>query len=218
MPLSGVPPWLNVGPTDFLRAAQAGAQLGLERERLREQSKEAADRLAESERESDAAHAIQQSELQQRSQQEAAAMALNQARLGREDASQAQRFQLGQGNLALRTAANRLAENRATQQDTNRSQMLDLARQRLALEKGKVDKTKDTSPVYTLPIPGQNKFETGGTVRGRLSEIAPILGTNLPPSLRAAVPKAGQEVTRLTKDGRKAIFDATTRKFLRYAE
>lgn len=31
-------------------------------------------------------------------------------------------------------------------------------------------------------------------------------------------PKGGNEVTRVTKDGRKAIFDATTKKFIRYAD
>jgi hypothetical protein len=46
-----------------------------------------------------------------------------------------------------------------------------------------------------------------------------LRGTNAPPAASAAAPSAGagtNEVARITKDGRKAIFNAKTKQFLRY--
>lgn len=65
----------------------------------------------------------------------------------------------------------------------------------------------------TAPAPAQG--------RGMLNRFldwatgAPATGTTPPP---AAQPAQTNEVIRMTKDGRRAVFDASTKKFLRYAD
>jgi hypothetical protein len=47
--------------------------------------------------------------------------------------------------------------------------------------------------------------------------LAALTGEPRQPATAPTGESAGNEVTRVTKDGRKAVFDATTKKFLRYA-
>lgn len=64
-------------------------------------------------------------------------------------------------------------------------------------------------------------------IRGGVSQVAPLAGQGLPQALQnsfspysrqSAEPAQVQEVIRLTPDGKRAIFDANTKKFLRYAD
>lgn len=67
-----------------------------------------------------------------------------------------------------------------------------------------------------------NLIRTNAGYRRNAILASPVMGPNGPIAQTTAAttppPPAANEVTRVTKDGRKAVFDATTKQFLRYAE
>lgn len=74
MALSGLPPWLDVHPSDFVRAASEGAQAGLAVARLNQAADEAAQRAAEHGKEFEEAQALRKWEQQQQMQMHAEQM------------------------------------------------------------------------------------------------------------------------------------------------
>lgn len=80
-------------------------------------------------------------------------------------------------------------------------------------------------PIYpegTDPVVARAMGIPATTVRGSVNQLATMLGTNMPTALRQpSQPKVGapsSEVIRRTKDGRRAVFDADTKQFIRYLQ
>jgi hypothetical protein len=74
MALSGLPPWLQISPEQFVRAASEGAQAGLAVARLNREADEAAQRAGQQGREFEEAQALRQWEQQQQMQMHAQQM------------------------------------------------------------------------------------------------------------------------------------------------
>ncbi len=109
---------------------------------------------------------------------------------------------------------------------------LDLASQRLENNKRQLDlreqeikdREKRVGNIGTMDLPVKSGDLFSGTMRVPLNSpvINQTLGTNAPPgtgtNFNAMPVPAATEVKRKTKDGKTAIFDGTTKKFLRYAD
>lgn len=80
----------------------------------------------------------------------------------------------------------------------------------------------DTAPPRTPPmtgkvtLPGPNQYTPGPTISGPVEGMARYGVTNF--SNLGPQGSTTKEVIRVTKDGRKAIFDVNTKRFIRYAD
>jgi hypothetical protein len=193
MALSGLPPWLDVHPSDFVRAASEGAQAGLAVARLNQAADEAATRAAEHGKEFEEAQALRKWEQQQQMQMHAERM--------RED------FQKSKDDLAARTMYQRSMMEARTQAETDRQatakatqqhwqDSLDLQRQRMEGDAGK------QSRLQSQEIRLEAKSELAGinqriaTVKNQLDKLQ-IKGGAMDPAERDAYSAAGQELMGL---------------------
>lgn len=97
--------------------------------------------------------------------------------------------------------------------DTVKDQIAELRRQQgmlAPLQSPAMGTTTNLTPAITQPsmIPPMPGQVPSGT------QIPPMIGQIYPPTTNAP----DNEVIRRTKDGRRAVFDATTKRFLRYAQ
>ena len=111
--IESLPPWLNVSPSDFVRAAEAGASTGISAERQRASSEEAGNRLrlaydtlASQERRQDemaqAKMELAQSQMDQRERATTAALALREAQMQGLQSYREQQIEAKQNELGLR--------------------------------------------------------------------------------------------------------------------
>jgi len=127
---SSIPPWLNVGPTDYLRAVQAGGAAGLGIAEAQNRAREAANRLAAAQQESVArmqeaqrAAAQREWEFGERMRQAAEENASTDAFRNQQLAQQG-RYQ--EGMLSNKDRALSDAMERAAMQSDAKANMLDL--------------------------------------------------------------------------------------------
>lgn len=179
-----VPPWLNVSPSDFLRAMQAGATAGLQVADLRQRGSLERDRLAQQAALAAAARseaaaaradnlAFQQWERGELSRQQAADLAAKEriAAAALEERGQLAEAQLGQRSLE---AALRAQSERARLGETERHQraMEETAKGRLELGKEKLkadlERLRDR-----LNIPARHHLTT---IEGKVVATDPITG------------------------------------------
>lgn len=133
MPLStNVPPWLNVGPTDYLHAIQAGTQAGLEVNRQRALAEEAAARRELAQQEAQRQAWEFGETMRQRAAQQAAEQALEREKL-------AQTGQYQSGLLDWHNEQARLAAEKAAQQAQNQSEILGIRTENLGLAQQRMD-------------------------------------------------------------------------------
>jgi len=130
---ASIPPWLNVGPTDYLHAVQAGGAAGLGIAEAQNRAREAANRLAAAQQEQAArmqeaqrAAAQREWEFGERMRQAAEENASSDA-FKREQLAQTGRYQ--EGMLSNRDRALADAMERAAMQNEAKGQMLDLRAQ-----------------------------------------------------------------------------------------
>ncbi len=194
MAITTLPPWLNISPQDFVAAAERGAQLGTEVARMRTQAALERERLGAQASEAGASLAQRAAEAGQRFTLEQAAQKAQQeeakARLAQATASE----QFGQGldlsKLSLAQNAQKQQADRAAAIEADRKTQLAIQQGRLKTEQDRLDfwqkvkndeLQKTQQPVYTLTLPGANKYISGGTVRGRLDQIPESV---IPPALK----------------------------------
>lgn len=277
MALGDIPPWLNVQPSEFVRAAQMGAEAGLAARRQYASEQEAGDRLrlaysqlASQERQANERAAAQQeiaaARMQMQMQQQDAAQALREQQMQSLDRYRQERLaQFGIEGERRQSAAEALNQYRqarlgqyqeALEISADKAAALVRSGQATIVEHPELPGIKfmrnPSGAEYRITaIPRSPTVvidaETGlpKTISGRLEDptIRGILGTNAPgyrptlpdiPATTAPSPAAatlqlpsaggrlsigpGSEVIRMTKDGRRAVFDAKTQQFLRYAD
>lgn len=233
MPL---PPWLQITPSDYLHALQSGTQIGnqlAERAMAEEQQKQKAWEFAQN----------LQLEYQKMQEQEKLRQQQQQGlQLWRQVQDANRKAQLAQ------QAANEkaLTEYRGSLLGESARRQREVERHNQAMEEardtgkpsehvidGRVIRTYpdgSSEQVYPVPQPKDNTQNWVTKLRGLFSGVnagpmksvmdaTPGFGGAIPSTPTASVvPPTTTEVTRTTKDGRKAIFDANTKKFLRYAD
>ncbi len=175
MALDSLPPWLNVGPTDYLRAVQAGGSAGLGIAESQNRAREAAARR------DDAARAAAQQQwefgerMRQAAEEHASKDVLERAHLDQQAAQLAQQGQYQTGMLGYHNRSLDDAMARAEMQNQQKGELLDLRdrhyadlmdwrnqlmdqRERLAANKvGPTDyeTVTETVPEVTSEIPAQ---------------------------------------------------------------
>lgn len=274
---TAVPPWLNIGPTDYLHAIQAGTQAGLEVNRQRALAEEAAARreLAQQEAQRQAWEfgetmrqraqlAAAENERQREYNQGMLNWHREQMRLDAEKAAETARHNVaneaidfdraqamvrnGQAQIVthpeapdylfLRNPSGSEAVIKRPEKGLSESDKMGYTfRAFNALEPKAM--TDETSPMWQAKTNYASKVLSDlGVVPKQdttldLSPVAPldVSGSGIPsvPTLAPfnltmpTLPSEGtsrqaNEVIRYTKDGRKAVFDADTKEFIRYAE
>lgn len=138
MALGGIPPWLNVNPSDFVRAAQMGSEAGLAVARTRQAADQFAEQMQFRRWEAEQADQLRREAMQQRQQQleaqQQARLAYNLANIGIRQAAQEglQRYRESQkqhlaDSLALQVqeeTRRKQAEARRQQQEAERQKRL----------------------------------------------------------------------------------------------
>lgn len=128
MSLGGLPPWLEIHPSDFVRAAQMGAEAGLQVARMNQAAQEAAAARAQRADESAADRALRQFEHQQ--QMELRAQEIAAEREKSKDAMDS-RMAYNMANLELREKSQKDREAANEAINTFRQKSSELAAQRL---------------------------------------------------------------------------------------
>lgn len=276
-----VPPWLNIGPTDYLRAVQAGGSAGLGIAEARNRAREAAARSAAAQQESAArmqesqrAAAQREWEFGERMRQAAEENAMGDA-FKREQLAQQGRYQEGllgynQGRLGETTAHNMAMEEISAEKA---AQMLARGEAQIVehpeapglkflrnpsgaesvIERPAKDMTDAQKATFALKAFNAFKpLSEGENVEGPMYNARTNYAGGLLRSMGALprpefdssawsgmnIPELGQpgegtlgnqdwmsrplpevrEVIRTTRDGKRAVFDANTKEFLRYAD
>ncbi len=237
--LGDLPPWLNVGPTDYLRAVQAGGAAGLGIAEAQNRAREAATRTAEAQR----AAAQQQWEFGERMRQSAEEHAANRD-LESQRLAQTADYNKGMLGYHLGSLGEQTAHNQAMEQISADKAADMLARGEATIiehpeapglkflrnpsgaesvierpEKALTDAQKATFALKAFnafkPLSSEENVE-GPLYQSRTNYAGGLLRD------MGALPKLGsespKEVLRKTRDGRSAIFDANTKEFLRYAD
>ncbi len=129
MALDQIPPWISVGPTDYLHAVQAGGAAGLGIAEAQNRAREAAARTAEAQR----AAAQQQWEfgekMRQAAEEHASHDELEKAHLAQQAAALAQTGEYQKGMLGYHTQSLNDAMQRAAMANESRGNLLDLRAQ-----------------------------------------------------------------------------------------
>lgn len=179
MPLGTIPPWLNVGPTDYLHAIQAGTQAGLEVNRQRALAEEAAARRELAQQESQRQAWEFGETMRQRAAQQAAEQALEREKLAQTSAYQS-------GLLDWHNEQARLAAEKAAQQAQNQSEILGIRTENLGLAQQRMDAQ-------------QRQFEEMQRLREAAAE------QKMDPTQRALLESENKRLQEIDK----AIFDLT---------
>ena len=226
MALAGLGPWNEITPQFFTSAMERGASLGLSA-RKQDEEETAADRLKLA--------------YDQLASDEKIASAKAQAELNYRNADLLLRAHANEGLQAYRQqeseARQKEAEARQQQVQNAAATLLETAKHHRALEAQAGSKAVSMDPADKVLLT-QNARDLTQTQR-QLDKLAnePVSDANTKAMdalrnkaiyLRSEIaryrgpsgstPRSKQEVTRTTKDGRKAVFDANTKQFLRYAE
>ena len=238
MALAQLAPWLNYTPQTFLGAMEAGTRSGLQARGQDISQSEAADRLryaydslASSERQQNAtaaAHMAQsQAAMELRKSQMEGLQDYREAMIGQRQQGLDSTFQRIQDLESYRqqreadrqTTEERLAKSaEAAQALREQGMALRESEQawKIAAEARKAAAQPDWTKLLEEP-----PAKPGWSLRSHLP--AWLGGIEAPSSPGAGTDLSGDgttaaEVTRITKDGRKAVFDAETKKFIRYAD
>lgn len=203
MALSSVPPWLDITPQFFTSAAEGGARLGLAARAQDTEEASAADRLKLA--------------YTQLASQEKIASAKAQQELNFRNA-----------DLLLRAHANAGLQQYRAQEAANKAQVAQNAadvlaervRHNKATESTKSDDaTKElTRAEHELDVLATKPDTEDNQKAADAWRMKAIFLRNQIQGRPSTPTSKGQEVTRRTKDGKLAVFDATTKKFLRYAD
>lgn len=215
MALAGLGPWNDITPSFFTSAMEAGARAGLSQRSQDEEQQSAADRLklaydqlASKEREEseqrriqlrqiDAANALKAQQAAQLAQYRAATTAAAAARI--QDAAD---------QLTERRRHNLAMESKTTTPKGARIELPEDAETGDPKESGTMD-----DPEIARRVNAKRKAATDELLKAQQPGwLARMFGA------KPVVPAKPAEVTRKTKDGKLAVFDANTKQFLRYAD
>ena len=211
MALDSLPPWVSVSPSDFVRAAEAGASTGISAERQRASSEEAGNRLrlaydtlASQERRQDemaqAKMELAQSQMDQRERATTAALALREAQmqglqdyregmLGAKEKELGIRSELGGANLDLRR---QLAETSSGLQQ----QRLESAAQALqALQTHRQETERLNREIEERRATGAERKE-GPTYTFTNPDGSKIVGKATDPAIAAMLKKRAEEASK----------------------
>lgn len=207
MALAGLGPWNEFTPGFFTQAMERGAELGVQQSDAADRLKLAYDSLASKERSEALDRQMQQKQIDAANAlkaQQAYALAEYRSQMA---SNQAQRIKQAADELTEKHRHN-IATETPKMDEASKILMQQNARDLSSAEK-QLDKLADEQDSGS----GQVTIPTGQAADA-LRTKAIYLRSQIKGPTAAPV----KEITRQTKDGKLAVFDANTKKFLRYAD